>query len=295
LNALYLFGLYLLFLAFRAYGIRDILAFAFAGMMLIGTNLIHYVAKEPAMPHAANITLINTLLFLSTRERKTARYGFFVGLLLGLLLITRNATIALMPWIVFILFRNSPAPRWRGLFLVGIISMGLIHLGSFYLLWGQPVLRTYGDESFTGGLKGMIGTLWGARHGLFIYHPWYLVLFGMNFIGLWRVRTERVLLALGMTGFVLLWIFNGNWWCWWFGAGFGNRAFVETLPLLSFGAALVAEHEFDRCRPIARRLLWMILLILVVANLYLWSGYLLRKYSPSGRHTVHEVYFWPLK
>jgi len=214
------------------------------------------------------------------------------GMLLGMLLITRNATLAIVPWLVLLLLRNDPSPRRVLALAAGPIFLFALNLLCFYFLWRRLVIRTYGNEGFTGGLAGMAGALFGSRHGLFIYHPWYLVLLALNLIGLRRLPEQRASLGLILLAVALLWLFNGTWWCWWFGAGFGNRAFIEVLIPLTFGAALVIQREAPGISRTGQRILLAGCVLVVLLNVNLWTGYLLGRYSVDGKDTVAKTYLW---
>jgi len=292
LVVLYLFSFYLFYLALLRYSVSAPLAFLFSAMALVGTNVIHYIAKEPAMPHVANVALINLVLFVSSSGRRGLGRDILAGVLLGMLLITRNATLAVVPWLVFLLLRNGFSIRRSLALATGPVLLFALNLLCFYLLWRHLVIRTYGNEGFTGGLAGMAGTLFGSRHGLFVYHPWYLVLLALNVIGLWRLREHRSSLMLILLAFTLLWVFNGTWWCWWFSAGFGNRAFIEIAIPLTFGAALVAQREVPAISRAGQRALAAGLVLVVLLNVNLWTGYLLGRYAADGKDTVAKTYLW---
>jgi len=244
------------------------------------------------MPHAVNAAWIALLLFVGSSARRGMGRDVLAGLLLGMLLITRNATLAIVPWLVFLLLRNGFSSRRLLTLAAGPVLLFALNLLCFYFLWGHLVIRTYGSEGFTGGLAGMAGSIFGSRHGLFVYHPWYLILLALNLIGLWRLREQRASLALILLAFAFLWVFNGNWWCWWFGAGFGNRAFIEALIPLTFGAALVTQHELPAIPRTAQRALAAGIVLVVLLNVNLWTGYLLGRYSADGKDTVAKTYLW---
>jgi hypothetical protein len=46
--------------------------------------------------------------------------------------------------------------------------------------------------------------------------------------------------------FLLTIYVNAAWWCWWFGASFGQRAFDGSMPALILGLAWLFEHYGGR-------------------------------------------------
>lgn len=140
-----------------------------------------------------------------------------------------------------------------------------------------------GSTVVTAGLHGVLSTLISARHGLFVYHPAYLLLLACAILALSRPES-RVLASSALVSFLCLAVINGTWW---FGDSFGNRAFIETLPMLVFVAG-VSMPARPRPKQIAA-----VVGVLTALNLWLWSGYLLGRYPADGLHSIAEAWLWP--
>jgi len=298
LFALYFASFVLLYRAMLYLGAGRMWAFCFSLMSLLGTNLIHYVAYEPTMAHAAGVAVFNILLFLAARWAGRDRPirvgdGMLLGILIGLFFLIRNTNVLLVPVLAVIIWTRRRAPFGEVVpMVVGAAATAVLQPVSLWFLWGRLRFSTYFYESFTSGWSGVLGVVASARHGLFVYDQWYAVLLLIAACGILRQpQTRRVCIA-AIASFVMLTIANGTWCCWWFGSSFGGRAFIETLPLLSFVAALsVSRSRIGRKTTIA---LVVVMLVVVVVNLYLWVGYVLRGYPHEGDHTVTQVYLWPL-
>jgi hypothetical protein len=268
-----------------------------SGWVMLGTyfasNLAHYVTKEPFMAHATGFALaaIATYLLLCPSFADNARRPLFAGLVLGLLLITRNSNLALAPWFAALaVFRRVPLRR---LFLVGfslllpLAAQGLL----FWLMKGTLGFEGYSEEqTFSAGFAGLANVLFSAWRGLFIFHPIFLFLVIVSVLGAIRRSPVRVLFLGALACFLGAWIINGTWWCWWFGASFGNRAFVEFLPPLSLAwcagwCSGVFKNRFVRLFPV------MISCCLAL-NAITWSGYLLKRYSHVDPLTLQDSYLW---
>jgi hypothetical protein len=280
-----------LYAALVSRGVRASLALFFVAMQLLGTNLIHYAAKEPAMPHAVDVALAGVVAWLICRPNAA---GLLSGFGVGLLAVCRNATLALAPWFAALSGRSSRSPGRRTGIQLAFLLPVLANAALFRLTYGHWVFRTYGGESSTGGAQGLVGCLVSTRHGLFLFHPWYLVLLVLAALGAWRLRGQRTICLAALFSFVLLWIFNGTWWCWWFGASFGNRAFVEALPALTFCGALYAEARVPAWSSRARIGMLVGAGAAVAWNFYLWGGYLLGRYPADGSHTLARLLFWAI-
>jgi len=257
------------------------------------SNLSHYVTKEPFMAHAPGFALvaIGSYLFLSDSFSDSWRLPTLAGAVLGFLLTTRNSNLALAPWFLALGFlRRVPADRLLplGLSLLLPVSAQAV---LYWLMKGQVGFAGYSSEqSFSAGITGLANVLFSAWRGLFVFHPLFLFLLVANVLGSLRSSPVRVLFFGALLCFLGAWIINGTWWCWWFGASFGNRAFIEFLPPLSLAwcagwASGVFEARFVRLFPAT-------ITCCLALNLVAWSGYLLKRYSHVDPLTLSDTYLW---
>ena len=293
-----LVGLWCLFRTAIMLGCKPIHAALFSIASVVCTNFVHYVGKEPAMPHAAGAAVVCLIGHEICRSGKRPEHitiwrTFFWGVLLGLLLLIRNSNVFVLPFIGALLW-NQKLLCGRSLLSLGIglTVVGLLQPAVLYALWGELHFTTYHSEGFFSESGGILGTLFSHRHGLFIYHPWYGVLIALTALGL-KKPGLRLISASTLVSFLLLVIINGSWHCWWFGDSFGNRAFIELLPLLSISAALVLSQTQAQ----AKVLVSMICLaaLFCVLNLHTWVGYLLHRYPHDGNHSIVEAYCWSMR
>jgi hypothetical protein len=296
LIVIYSISFFLLYCAMLSFGVMRTWAFGFCVTALLGTNLIHYVAKEMTMVHAAGVAVFNMLLFLIVKwvganERIRVVHGLLLGGLLGLLFLIRNTNVLLVPVLAAAVWTRRRI-RFNELMpmLGGAAVMTSLQPVSLWFLWGRLRFSTYFNESFTSGLSGVLNTLVSARHGLLVYSPWYAVMVFLVVYGVMRMPRSRCICAAVVGSFVLMAVANGTWWCWWFGYSFGNRAFVELLPALSLAAALTVSQR--RASRKAATSLVFVMLAVTALNLYLWMGYLLHAYPYDGNHTVGQAYLW---
>jgi hypothetical protein len=281
-----------LWLAAVRLGAHEWVAAILVASALSATNLVQYAAR-PAMAHAPGLAMLCFALYFAIRARQQGRGRDLVltGALLGLAAIIRPSNVALAPLFLVLLFPPLRASG-RAWFSIGapFAIVIAIHVVLTSLLWGEPRISAYTDEGFTSGLRGIASTLFSSRHGLFVYHPWYLVLLAVAVIAAVR-RGLRPLAIAALASFCLLAIVNGTWWSWWFGDSFGNRAFIELIPALVLVAATWLSALAGRRRVITT--LTATMGVLSLANLLLWSGYVLRRFPPDGQHTVRQAWLWP--
>ena len=144
------------------------------------------------------------------------------------------------------------------------------------------------NERFYWTRPALLRTLFSSRHGLFFWSPVLLfaawgLLAGLRRRRLWR---DPLLVAL-LVAFAALWYVNSAWYAWWFGGGFGPRAFVELAPLYVVGLG-VAFARNQTLRPKPRRAAVALVLAAVAVNwllMVLWAGRLIS----------HDDYLVPLE
>jgi len=203
----------------------------------------------------------------------------------------RTANLALLPFLVALLIaRRLISGRLVAGIVVGALLPIALQVVATYALWGRLGYGLYPDETFTREWSGVWLGLVSHRHGLFLYHPWYLLLLVLNVVALAGSSRRRIIAAGALATWVALALGNGLWWCWWFGDSFGNRAFIETLVPLSTAAALGLSAWQRSFR--LRVGLSVLLAICIAANLYLWGGYMLGRYAHSGSDSIGQVYGW---
>lgn len=298
LLVLYFVSFVFLYLAMLRLAVARMWAFGFCLTALLGTNLIHYVAKEPTMAHAAGVAVFNILLFLVARwygghARIRPARGLLFGALVGLFFLIRNTNLLLVPVLAAVVWTRRRISSSESIpILVGAASIAVLQPVSLWLLWGRFRLSTYFNESFTSGLSGVVNALVSARHGLLVYSPWYAALLLFAAYGALRLPQVRRVCIAAIVSFFLMVVANGTWCCWWFGYSFGNRAFIEALPALSLVGAL-SVSQLNSSRRVTAALV-VAMLAVVAVNLYLWMGYLLQAYPYDGNHTVAQAYLWLL-
>lgn len=291
LLALAIAGIVLLRKTMIAWGVGEGLATALVVPMVLGTNFIHYLAKEPAMPHAAGLALTCVVMYVAGRPSR--HRDLWLGLLLGLLVLVRNSNVALLPFLGTMIVLRGPLTRRSWLIPAGMALVLSLQPLSLHALWGDFRLSTYPNEGFTAAPEGFAASLFSPRHGLFLYGPWYLVLLAVAVAGAVRRTGARAVAIGAIASFLCLLAINGSWWCWWFGASFGNRAYIEILPVLTATAGIVLSRG-----PLPRIVIraGVPLGVAVCAlNLYLWGGYLLQRYPQEDPIRLAEAYGWILR
>jgi glycosyltransferase involved in cell wall biosynthesis len=252
-----------------AHATDRITALVLAGFVL-GTNLYWYTLFQGTMSHVYSFALVSAFVWYSMRWHEAAdnssgqdqvnrqmrpgqnRNGMRVwpavrlGLLLGLIsLIRPTNTIVLLFFLLYgVLSYESLKQRVRTLasgypylLLAGLVALivWLPQMVYWKEMTGHWLYFSYGsDERFFFGNPAVIKGLFSWRKGLFIYTP--VMIFAVAGITtLWIRRSPH---ALPVTLFVPLNIYIiFSWWCWWYGGGFGQRAFIDSYSLMAVSSA----------------------------------------------------------
>lgn len=161
--------------------------------------------------------------------------------------------------------------------LIGVVLAFGVTVMIQPLLWkwgtGEWLVYSYSDEGFFFLDPQVLGTLFSFRKGLFIYVPILIV----GFTGIFLLRSQSKPLFLPILLFTLINVYVlSSWWCWWFGGGLGNRAFIESYALLAIPLAFGFEW--------IRKKLTVVILFSLVGVAISFNFFLLNKYLDGVLH-----------
>jgi hypothetical protein len=259
--------------AIRAGPVRASVALA---LLVLGTNLLHYAVAEPSMSHVYAFGAVAVLLWLAdgfwgspTRRRAAA-----MGVVAGLLLSIRNydillASVALYPalW-----------PSNRAIVRRHWLSFGLgtafallpyIAVTTYYL--GAPWRTPYWDYMFHWGNPAILHNLFSVPQGWWFWSPVSAIGVAGLAAGLFSKKLRwfcgASLIAIAIMTYIL-----GSWGDPTlghgaiFGSAFGHRMYIDPLPVVAVGLAVV----FSR---IPRPVWWLLGLNLYLMLAY-WNGWI---------------------
>ncbi|MBK8051594.1 MAG: hypothetical protein IPK16_33590 [Anaerolineales bacterium] len=223
----------------------------------------------------------------------TRRRWFALGIAGGLIGLVRqpDATFLVLPVLDALFSRRFRAPWARCLLdmLVyggGFLALFWIQLAAWWVMYGSPFAGGYlygGQEGFNWADPQMIPVLFSLWHGLFVWHPVYL----LGVVGLVPLARRDWSLALACAiGFVLQVYVISAWWVWTQGDSFGGRMFIATLPLLALGLASFFDWLAAKGWQNAG---WALAFLLVVWNGLFLIQYRMRYISFAGPITFEEL------
>ena len=232
--------------------------------LTFGTNLFHYLTYDAVYSHAFSFAATALVLWSAIRltERPTVTRALLLGLGVGLVAAIRptNLVVVLFPLLVGI--RRWSDARARGRALIthpGLLAAGagglLVPVTLQLLYWhhltGHFIVNAYGSSPrLELGHPHLLAVAFSVRKGLFFWTPLLaLAVAGLPFL---RNRSPALLLATATVLAVEFWVV-ASWTQWWYGGSFGQRAFVDSLPLFAIGlAGLIDGVRTSRARtPVA--------------------------------------------
>jgi hypothetical protein len=253
--------------------------------MVFGTSVFHYATFDSAFSHAFSFFVTCALLANIPVVLERRRWLDFavLGAIIGLALLVRPTNALVVAGAA--LYRPPGARRgWRreflrrhagGVALAAVVAAALValQLAYWHAATGHFLLYSYRGEHFDVRHAHVWSVLFSIRKGLFFWSPVLLVAAAGCFVlaragSGWALTVPATLAAQ----IVLV----ASWWCWFFGASFGHRAFVESVPLFALPFAALLE----RVRPgWMRRALMTVVTAAVVWTFVLMIGYWRGSYS----------------
>jgi len=218
--------------------------------ILLGTNLYHYATFDSTYSHPYSFFLLAVLLELTERWYASPRkeVSVLLGVVGGLIVLTRHTNAFVLMFFPLYKVNSLGALRERLTVIsherrlvatiavvaaIVVLPQALI----YYQATGRVLVSSYGDLGFNSGSPRLIGVLFSVQKGLFFWSP-VLLASCVGFV--WLARSDNSTRAFVVPA-VLFLIVNtyiiASWWDWQFGASFGHRGFVDTLPIFAIGMA----------------------------------------------------------
>lgn len=207
--------------------------------VVFGTGLFHYATYDGGFSHIYSALGLTILLYEGLRSTRPGAGGpsaWRTAPVVTLLVLIRNTNVVAIGLMTIAygwhLWRAGRLDRraLRGLTLAvvlpGVVGVAIqVALNSH--AHGHLKLSSYAQESFDWSNPMALSVLFAPNHSLFAYYPALTVALISGLI-VRRTRVPTLLFAGLLLAYAVLY---GFWHCWWLGAGFGHRGFVELCPL----------------------------------------------------------------
>ncbi len=262
----------------RALGVRRLLTDATLLIATFGTGLFHYATYDSSYTHVYTAMLVAMLVYLGVRAQQLRRRPnalLVLGLSFFITLIREIDAVPLVllegSWLLW----QARGLRWSARVtetvraaLPAVAGIALaVALQTLYIHWssGRWALSSYGSESLSLSELQEGSVLASYDHGLLLWYPALVVLV---IVPLLRARS-RWWGVMGLVMVVPLVVIYGSWDPWWLGGAFGQRGFVDVLPVVAVGGAM----GLAALRPRGRMIAIALCVIFTFVTLELMSGY----------------------
>lgn len=279
-------------------------------LLVLATNMMHYVIAEPGMSHVFNFGLISVFLYFSLKwveilspspvespdlsGGKRLLYSILLGFLAGLIVLIRpvNILILIFPALIgigsFADFKNRILANWKMIIVAGVAAF-LVFVPQM-LYWkaqsGHFLFNSYMDQGKFWFLKPkIINGLLSFRKGWLIYTPVMLFAFAGFF---WLKKYfPKVLLPLVVFLAINIYVVY-SWWCWWYGGSFGSRPMIDIYGLMALPLAAFLQKIWESK-------IWLKMVTVLILAGFLWlNQFQMKQYRTSLLHwdsMTKEAYF----
>ena len=220
-------------------------------ILVLGTNIFFYSVHDQSVTHIHNFFMINAAIYYFLCFRDDRKYwqlglGIFLLVLIG---ITRPTNILALPLILFFVPQASFYQSLLGTLkkpssLLKTVAIVVAVMMIPLLLWkaqtGNWVVYSYGEEGFDFAHPYFTDFLFSYMKGWWVYTPIALIILITGGILLFRKSKAQ---AIYVAGFYLLCVYVfSSWWCWYYGAGMGQRVMIDHYILLGFLLLLLLRY-----------------------------------------------------
>jgi len=246
---LYFFiALVLLRLVLLKYFKDSIVAFTLI-FLVLGTNLIQYVAIAGSMSHSFLFLLYAMLLYFTVKwhENPQKKYAALIGFIIGFAIISRP-TEAIMIFIPVLWGISSKESRKQKLDLIKSYKSHLIYAFLYGALALLPQIIYWkivtGDFIYDVGSKWVFLNPWfrvlfGFEKGWFIYTP-LTIFFIIGFFFSKKYDFQKSVIWFSILN---IWIII-SWYDWRYGGTYSTRALVQSYPVFSLSFAAFISYIF---------------------------------------------------
>lgn len=225
----------------------------------LATNMLWYTVVESAMSHVYNFALISVFLYHTNKwhEQITLKRSVYIGLLSGLITLIRPTNI-----IVLIIFALWKTGNWNDIKKRLILFLQkwhllLIMIISFVLVWTPQMLYwklqtghyfyySYpDDQGFFFANPQIWNTLFSWRKGWLLYTP--IMIFALTGIVVLRKSYPKLFIPILTFTIINIYVIS-SWWDWWYGGGFGLRAYIDMYGVMAIPLAAMLTWISERKR-----------------------------------------------
>jgi hypothetical protein len=246
-------------------------------LIVFGTNFFHLTADSGLMPHNILFMLVAMFVWFTLKwtEEPKIKYAVYLGLISGLIIITRpNEILCLLFLLVWIAlsFRSVKNKLYHVLYAVPAFLLCVLPQMIYWKITsGDFIFYSYQDpcQGFDFNEPYTLDFLFSFRKGWFVYTPLVMIMFsGMIFL----FKKHKPLFYSVMAYFVISVYVASSWSCWWYaGCCYSQRAVMSLYVVLALPLGFLLEWMF-RQRWFIKIPFIIILVLMVTLNLFqMWQ------------------------
>ncbi|MBO9698611.1 MAG: hypothetical protein J7604_00295 [Sporocytophaga sp.] len=222
-------------------------------LISIGTNYLNYSSIDGAMTHNNLFTVYCILIYstISFYKNPDNKKALIIGACIGLAALIRPTEIIsiLIPILWGLDFGGDSIQTRINFFRensskLRISAIICIALGSIQLIYwkyssGHWLFYSYGEQSFSWTKPHLYNGIFSYRTGWLVYSP--IMVFSI--IGFLFLLKDQRKLFIPTAAFASLFIYICFAWdIWWYGGSLGQRAMIQSYPILAFPLAIFIER-----------------------------------------------------
>jgi hypothetical protein len=251
-------------------------------LIVLATNLMHYVISEPGMSHIYNFFLITTFIYLCIKwhDNPTWSYSILLGIVAGFIVLIRPVNI--ITGCIFLFWNVNSFDSFlqkmklifikKWMILIAVFAAIIIiipQIAYWKIATDHWIFYSYGEQGFFFLHPHIIDGLFSYRKGWLIYTP---VMF-FAFVGFFFIHkfTKKITLALLITIWGAVYIVY-SWWTWWYGGSFGSRPMIDFYGIMALPLAALIQSAL-RSRIWVKSSLLLILSFLLYLNQFQMEQY----------------------
>lgn len=218
-------------------------------VLMLATPLTYYLFPIEVIAHCVSFFCVAAFLALYVKGDRP----YLLAAVGGLMFLCRwqDALFLLLPaWDAFReLAGRKQAPVSRGWWRRRAVQAGVFflcatpQLAAWKAIYGRWLLVPQGEGFLSLQNTHLWDVLFSMRHGLFSWHPVLLLGLAGLFVGAAPTAgIRRRFLAC----FIAQWLVNASVLDWWAGWSFGNRRFINLLPVFGLGLACLLQRAVQK-------------------------------------------------
>ena len=251
-------------------------------IIVLGTNYFYHSSfhGQNAMSHNFLFTTYAFIIWLTIlwHRSQKLKYIIFLGIVCGLTILSRPSEIVCLaiPFFCGVCNKETVIKKFNLLVrqkkqVILFITILLI-IGSFqFIYWkfftGKFLFNSYGanaGEGFEFLRPYTLKVLFSFRKGWLIYTP--VMIFSI--IGLATLyRINRVIFYPLLIYFIANLYIVSSWSCWWYAQSFGQRALIQSYPVMAISLGYFLVYLNDKKRNF-KIIIYFVLLAFIVLNLF---------------------------